>query len=151
MCPKGACCSVWGMWLICCLLPLATYCHTHYHLHPFHFMFFKFKNLVAKQHPTTIVAKLYSTSQTVISCETLLLMVPVCLFSTYQVFLQFIPTLSGTSLTYQLVLPLHTSLHTSLTYQLTLVLLLHTNSLWYFSYIPTLSGTSLPYSHHRMV
>ena len=34
------------------MLPLATYCHTHCHLHPFYFMLFKFKDLVAKQHPT---------------------------------------------------------------------------------------------------
>ena len=39
---KGKCCSVW-------MLPLATHCHTHYHLHPIQF---KFKDLVAKQHPT---------------------------------------------------------------------------------------------------
>ena len=30
------------------LLPLATHCHTHYHLHPFHFI--KCKDLVVKQH-----------------------------------------------------------------------------------------------------
>ena len=29
---------------------LATHCHTHYHVHPFHFV--KFRDLVAKQHPT---------------------------------------------------------------------------------------------------
>ena len=32
------------------MLPLATRYHTHYHFHPFHF---KFKDLVAKQHPTS--------------------------------------------------------------------------------------------------
>ena len=32
------------------MLPLATHYHTHYHFHPFHF---KFKDLVAKQHPTS--------------------------------------------------------------------------------------------------
>ena len=37
MSPKGECCSVWRMLLICWMLPLATHCHTHYHLHPFHF------------------------------------------------------------------------------------------------------------------
>lgn len=40
--PSGECC-----WL----LPLATHSHTHYRLHPFHFMLFKFENVVAKQHP----------------------------------------------------------------------------------------------------
>ena len=35
------------------MLPLATQCHTHYHLHPFYFMLFKVKDLVAKQHPTS--------------------------------------------------------------------------------------------------
>ena len=34
------------------MLSLATHCHTHYHPHPFHFVLFKFKDLVAKQHPT---------------------------------------------------------------------------------------------------
>ena len=34
------------------MLPLATNCHTHYYLHPFHFMLFKLKDLVAKQQPT---------------------------------------------------------------------------------------------------
>ena len=37
------------------MLPLATHCHTHYQLHPLCFVFFKFKNLVAKQHLTTYV------------------------------------------------------------------------------------------------
>ena len=37
------------------MLPLATHCHTHYHVYPFHFVLFKFKDLVAKQHPTTTV------------------------------------------------------------------------------------------------
>ena len=27
----------------------------HYHLHPFHFVLFKFKDLVVKQHPTKLV------------------------------------------------------------------------------------------------
>ena len=36
------------------MLPLATHYHTHYHLHPFYFVLFKFKDLVAKQHPTNI-------------------------------------------------------------------------------------------------
>ena len=36
----------------CWMLPLATQCHTHYHLRPFYFMLFKVKDLVAKQHPT---------------------------------------------------------------------------------------------------
>ena len=36
------------------MLPLVTKCHTHYHLHPFHFVLFKVKDLVAKQHPTYI-------------------------------------------------------------------------------------------------
>ena len=40
---------------ICWMLPLATHCHTHYHLYPFHFMLFKFKDLVAKQHSTNTV------------------------------------------------------------------------------------------------
>ena len=31
---------------------IPTHCHTHYHLHPFHFVLFKFEGLVAKQHPT---------------------------------------------------------------------------------------------------
>ena len=35
---------------------LGTHCHTHYHLHPFHFVLFKVKDLVAKQHPTTTFA-----------------------------------------------------------------------------------------------
>ena len=39
------------------MLPLATHCHTHYHLHPFHFMLSKFKGLVAKQHPTNSVSE----------------------------------------------------------------------------------------------
>ena len=34
------------------MLPLVTKCHTHLHLHQFHFVLFKVKNLVAKQHPT---------------------------------------------------------------------------------------------------
>ena len=34
------------------MLPLVIKCHTHYHLHPFHFVLFKVKDLVAKQHPT---------------------------------------------------------------------------------------------------
>ena len=37
------------------MLPLATHCHTYYQLHLFRFVFFKFKNLVAKQHLTTYV------------------------------------------------------------------------------------------------
>ena len=44
--------SVWEMNLNCWMLPLATCCHIHYHLHPFHFVLFKFKQLVVKQHPT---------------------------------------------------------------------------------------------------
>ena len=32
------------------MLSLATHCHIHYHLHPFHLVSFKFKDLVAKQH-----------------------------------------------------------------------------------------------------
>ena len=45
----NACCSIWGiLQLIGWILPLATHCYTHYHLHSFHF---KFKDLVAKQHP----------------------------------------------------------------------------------------------------
>ena len=40
------------------LLPSATHCHTHYPLHPFHFVFFKPKISVAKQHPTSWAAKL---------------------------------------------------------------------------------------------
>ena len=51
MSPKCECCFIWGLQLICWMLPLATKCHTHYHLHPFYFMLFKFKCLVAKQHP----------------------------------------------------------------------------------------------------
>ena len=39
--------AVWEMNLNCWMLPLATYCHIHYHLHPFHFVLFKFKQLVA--------------------------------------------------------------------------------------------------------
>ena len=42
-------CSVWGVYLIRWMLPLAT----HYHLHPFHF---RFKDLVAKQHSTKAYA-----------------------------------------------------------------------------------------------
>ena len=38
---------------ICWLLPLATHCHTHYHLHQFCVVLLKFKDLVAKQHPTS--------------------------------------------------------------------------------------------------
>ena len=34
---------------------LATHCHTYYHLHPFSFVLFKVKDLVAKQHPTSVV------------------------------------------------------------------------------------------------
>ena len=37
------------------MLPLATHCHMLYHLHPFHFVLFKFKDLGAKQHPTDIL------------------------------------------------------------------------------------------------
>ena len=48
--PKRKYCSIWCMQLICWILPLATQCHTQYHLHPFYFMF---KDLVAKQHPTS--------------------------------------------------------------------------------------------------
>ena len=29
--PKSECCFVWGMQLICWMLPLVTKCHTHYH------------------------------------------------------------------------------------------------------------------------
>ena len=36
------------------MLPLTTCCHTHYQLHPFHFMLFMFQDLVAKQHQDTI-------------------------------------------------------------------------------------------------
>ena len=36
----------------CNLTPGKSLAH-HYHLHPFHFMLFKFKLLVAKQHPAT--------------------------------------------------------------------------------------------------
>ena len=46
---KGKCHSIWGMKLICWIIPLATHCHTHYHLHLFYFVLFK---LIAKQHPT---------------------------------------------------------------------------------------------------
>ena len=35
----------------CWMLPLATHCHTHFHLHPLHCVLFKFKDLVVKQHP----------------------------------------------------------------------------------------------------
>ena len=35
------------------MLPLATCCHIHYYLHPFHLVLLKFKNLAAKQHPDT--------------------------------------------------------------------------------------------------
>ena len=35
----------------CNLLLLITHCHTNHHLHPFHFVLFKFKDLVAKQPP----------------------------------------------------------------------------------------------------
>ena len=42
------------------MVPLATHCHTHYHLHPFHFVLFKFKDLVAKQHPTNIHTQTYT-------------------------------------------------------------------------------------------
>ena len=41
------------------MLPLATQYHTHYHLHPFYFMLFKFKDLVAKQHPTNTHTCMY--------------------------------------------------------------------------------------------
>ena len=34
------------------MLPLATHCHTHNHLHPFYSVLFKYKVLVAKQHLT---------------------------------------------------------------------------------------------------
>ena len=43
MSPKGECCSVWKMQLICWMLSLATHFHTHHHLHPFHFVLFKSK------------------------------------------------------------------------------------------------------------
>ena len=36
------------------MLPLATHCHTHNHVHPFYFVLFKYKVLVAKQHLTSI-------------------------------------------------------------------------------------------------
>ena len=52
MSPKGKGCSICK--LICGMLPLATHCHTHYLLYPFHFVLFKFEDLVAKQHPTSI-------------------------------------------------------------------------------------------------
>ena len=35
------------------MLPLATYYHTHYHLYQFYVVLLKFKDLVAKQHPTS--------------------------------------------------------------------------------------------------
>ena len=35
----------------------------HYHLHPFHFVLFKVKDLVAKQHPTKCFAGQLSQSQ----------------------------------------------------------------------------------------
>ena len=34
------------------MLSLVTQYHIHYHLHPFNFILFKFKDLVAKKHPT---------------------------------------------------------------------------------------------------
>ena len=52
MSPKCECCFIWGLQLICWMLLLATQCHTHYRLHPFYFMLFKFKYLVAKPHQT---------------------------------------------------------------------------------------------------
>ena len=63
-CPKGKCCSVWGMQLIYWMLPLATHCHMLYHLHPFYFVLFKFKGLVAKQHPTASTCTISSWSMT---------------------------------------------------------------------------------------
>ena len=39
------------------MLPLAIQCHTHYHLHPFYFILFEVKDLVAKQHPTNTLYK----------------------------------------------------------------------------------------------
>ena len=42
----------YSIWSICWMLPLATCCHTHYHLHPSYFVLLKFKDLVAKQHIT---------------------------------------------------------------------------------------------------
>ena len=59
MSPKDKCCSVcnlcWRMKHICWMLTLATCCHTHYNLYPFHFVLFKFKGCVAKRHPTNVV------------------------------------------------------------------------------------------------
>ena len=51
---EGECCFVWGMQLICWMFSLVTHCHIHYHLHQFYFMLYKFKDLVAKQHPTSM-------------------------------------------------------------------------------------------------
>ena len=66
MTPKGECCSVWGMQLICWMLPLATHCHIHYHFHLFYFVLFKFKVLIAKQHPTNIHTYMHTCIHTYI-------------------------------------------------------------------------------------
>jgi len=38
----------------CALIGMQPYYFTHYHLNLFHFVLFKFKDLVAKQHPTNM-------------------------------------------------------------------------------------------------
>ena len=45
-------CASMGVLCLGNVLPVATCCHIHYHLHPFHSVLFKFKALVSKQHPT---------------------------------------------------------------------------------------------------
>ena len=69
--PSGECYSLWGMSLICWMLPLATYCHTHYYFNPFHFIhvLLRCKDLVAKQPIKNIYSNLYNTISFHCSCH----------------------------------------------------------------------------------
>ena len=60
--PKCKCCSVWGMQLICWMFPPNNPLPHPHHLHPFHFVFFNFKNLAAKQYATNIQSHLIQES-----------------------------------------------------------------------------------------
>ena len=56
-------CSVWGMLLICCMLPLASNPLPHILSHPFYFVVFNVKDLVTRQHPTNVVNYQYCLLQ----------------------------------------------------------------------------------------
>ena len=51
------------------MLPPVIKYQTHYHLHPFHFVLFKVKDLVAKQHPTNKHTHTHTLCPTPHSCS----------------------------------------------------------------------------------